>query len=293
MTATALHVDDDPAALVAALDSRARRFETRCGDGTMVWRSWGSGPPLLLLHGSHGSWLHWIRNIDVLAAHRTLWVADLPGYGESAMPPRIDHATIIGILADGIRSLLQDELPADVVGFSYGGLLGAYLAAWEPALVRRLVLIDTGGIDTPMGHLSLQRFRKLEGEERRAALRHNLLALMIHQPAKVDALALHLQEIDSLRGRMNPTELVLPDRLLQVLPEIAAPLGVIWGEFDQPHPAPAVQEEVLRRYRPELEFRVIADAGHWVMYEQPEAFNRTVLELLKPTAGGQGATRYR
>jgi len=41
-----------------------------------------------------------------------------------------------------------------------------------------------------------------------------------------------------------------------------------------------VQEAVLRQHYPALEFRVIADAGHWVMYEQPEAFNRTVMELL-------------
>lgn len=280
MTATEIPPAGDPTAFVEAFERRARRFETPCGDGAMVWRSWGSGPPLLLLHGSHGSWLHFIRNIDALAAGHTLWVPDLPGYGESAMPPRIDHATIVAVLASGMRQLIAEALPTDVVGFSYGGLIGAYLAALEPSLVRRLVLVDTGGIDTPMGHLSLQRFRKLSGEARRAALRNNLLALMIHQPAKVDALALHLQETDSLRARMNPTDLVLPDKLIPVLPMIAAPLGVIWGEFDQPHPAPDVQETVLRQYRPNLDFRVIADAGHWVMYEQPEAFNRTVEALL-------------
>jgi pimeloyl-ACP methyl ester carboxylesterase len=280
MTAADLDADSDPAAVVAALDSHARRFETPCGDGSMVWRTWGSGPPLLLLHGSHGSWLHWIRNIEALAEKRTLWVADLPGYGESAMPPRIDHATITGILADGIRRLIPAELPADVVGFSYGGLLGAYLAAREPALVRRLVLVDTGGIDTPMGRLSLRGFRKLAGEERRAALRDNLLSLMIHDPAHVDALALHVQEIDSLRAGMNPTDLVLPDKLIAPLAKITAPLAAIWAEFDQPHPVPAVQEAVLRQHCPNIVFRVIADAGHWVMYEQPAAFNQALIELL-------------
>jgi pimeloyl-ACP methyl ester carboxylesterase len=287
MTATTLLSDNDPAAVVAELDGRARRFETPCGEGVVVWRAWGSGPPLALFHGSHGSWLHWIRNIDALAAERTVWVPDLPGYGESAMPPQTDHAPYSAVLAEGLQRLVAAELPLDIIGFSFGGVVAAYLAARWPELVRRLVLVDTGGLATPMGSLSLRGFRKHQGEERRAALRDNLLALMIHDPAHVDALALHIQEVDSLRARMNPTDLVLPDRLIAVLPEIAAQLSVIWAEYDQPHPAPAVQEAVLRRYRPEIAFRVIADAGHWVMYDQAAAFNRVAQDLLaRPLARG-------
>jgi pimeloyl-ACP methyl ester carboxylesterase len=41
-----------------------------------------------------------------------------------------------------------------------------------------------------------------------------------------------------------------------------------------------VQEAALRRFQPELDFRVIPGAGHWAMYEQPEEFNRAVIELL-------------
>jgi len=285
MTATIQPLDSNPAAVIAELDGRARRFETPCGEGVMVWRSWGSGPPLVLFHGSHGSWLHWARNIDALAADRTLWVADMPGYGESAMPPGQDHASYSAVLAEGLRGLVAPELPLEIVGFSFGGVVGAYFSALHPGLVRRLVLVDTGGLDTPMGHLVLQRFRKLEGEERRAALRANLLALMIHDPARVDDLALYIQEFDSLRARMNPTALVLPDRLIEALPKIDAQLSAIWGGHDQPHPVPEAQEEVLRRHRPEIAFRTIPDAGHWVMYEQPAMFNQTVQELLARPPG--------
>ena len=79
----------NPADIVAAFEERSRRFETPCGEGRIVWRVWGSGPPLLLTHGGGGSWLHWIRNIDALAQERTVWAVDLPGYGDSAMPPRV------------------------------------------------------------------------------------------------------------------------------------------------------------------------------------------------------------
>src|SRR5579872_798715 len=60
-----------PMEFVAELDARATTVATPCGSGRMVWRCWGEGTPLVLLHGGYGSWTHWIRNIDGLAArHR-------------------------------------------------------------------------------------------------------------------------------------------------------------------------------------------------------------------------------
>jgi pimeloyl-ACP methyl ester carboxylesterase len=270
----------DPAATLAAFEARARRFETPCGEGSLVWRSWGSGPPALLAHGSHGGWSHWIRNIEALAQVRTLWIPDLPGYGESAMPPSQDHAAIASVIAMGLRRLIPAELPLDFIGFSFGGAVGAYFAALYPELVRRLILVGTGGLDTPMGRVELRRLRGLEASERRAGHRANLLGLMLHDPASVDELALHIHETNGARARLDPTPLVLPDKLMSALPQITAQIDAIWGGLDRPHPNPPVQEAALRRSHPTLDFRVIPGAGHWAMYEQPEEFNRTVIDLL-------------
>src|SRR5262245_3260657 len=75
------------AAHVSALERAARRHTTPCGTGVMVWRAWGTGDPLVLLHGGYGSWTHWIRAIPPLSQHYELWVPDIPGLGDSAMPP--------------------------------------------------------------------------------------------------------------------------------------------------------------------------------------------------------------
>ena len=270
----------DPAAIVADVESRSRRFETPCGDGMMVWHAWGAGPPLVLMHGSHGSWTHWIRNIDAFAATRTVWVPDIPGHGESASAERDDHEAIAAAIAAGLRELIGDELPVDLIGFSFGGVAAGNLAAFHPDLVRRLIVVGTGGLDTPMGDVQLQRLRGLEGDERLEAVRLNLLGLLLHNDEAADALAIHLQETNIARTRLSPHDLVLPDRLLMALPRVTASLGAIWGECDRPHPAEWGQEQALRRTHPDLLFRIIPDAGHWVMYEQAEAFNRTALELL-------------
>jgi len=280
MNAISLPPDAEPAAIVADFERRARRFETPCGDGSLVWRAWGSGPPVLLTHGGHGAWSHWIRNIDALAAERTVWAPDLPGLGESALPPREDHEAISDAIAAGLRRLIAPDLPVDIVGFSFGGVASAHLAAFHPELVRRLIVVDTGGLDLPMGHIDVRGIRGLADAERSAVLRANLLSLMLHDPASVDALALHLQAINGRRARIQAEKLVLPDKLLLVLPRVSVQLDAIWGEHDNPHPDPAAQASVFRRFHPDLDFRVIPDAGHWAMYERPAAFNRTVLDLL-------------
>jgi pimeloyl-ACP methyl ester carboxylesterase len=265
---------------IQEFEAKARRFETPCGDGALVWRSWGSGPPVVLAHGSHGAWSHWIRNIEVLASAHTVWVPDLPGYGESALPPSAHHAAISAALVAGLRQLLESKASPDFVGFSFGGVVSAHLAVRHPDFVRRLILVGTGGLDTPLGDIKLKRIRGLEGEERRAVNRDNLLALMLHDPASVDDLALEIHALNGSRARLDPISLVLPDRLLEALPRITVQVDAVWGERDRPHPNPQLQEAVLRRFSPSMDFRVIRDAGHWAMYEQPREFNRVLVELL-------------
>src|SRR6202051_727354 len=61
--------------------------------GKIFARVGGSGPPLLLLHGHPQSNVMWHRVAPELAPHFTLVIADLPGYGWSAVPEAdADHA---------------------------------------------------------------------------------------------------------------------------------------------------------------------------------------------------------
>ena len=75
-------ISEATVALVEGIAAEADRIETPCGDGMMVWRRWGSGPPLVLLHGGYGSWMHWVRNVLPLA--RRLMRSDTnPTQGQS------------------------------------------------------------------------------------------------------------------------------------------------------------------------------------------------------------------
>jgi pimeloyl-ACP methyl ester carboxylesterase len=269
-----------PETLVADYEARARRVDTPCVGGTIAWRVWGEGEPLVVGHGGQGAWSHWIRNIDSLSAERMLIAVDMPGHGDSAMPEPVDHRGISAALAGGLREILGGR-KVDLAGFSFGGCSFAHFAAYYPELARRLVLIGTGGLDTPHGHVNLGRVAGLQGEERKAMLKSNLLGLMLHHPESADALAQHLLWSNARKARLHQVpELVIPDRwrrscrsarpgrrdLGRVRPAASRPGGA--GSGDPPHPS-------------ELRFRVIADAGHWAMYERPEAFNAALLDMLR------------
>jgi pimeloyl-ACP methyl ester carboxylesterase len=270
----------DPVEELAALEARARRVETPCGDGTLVWRIWGSGPPLVLGHGGQGAWSHWVRNIEALARHHTVIAPDLPGHGDSAMPASVDHDVISADIAAAMRLLLPKNSLAEFAGFSFGGAVFTHFAARYPQFVRRVIIIGTGGLDTPHGHIDLGRVGGLQGEERRAAIKRNLLGLMLHHGETVDEMAMHLLVANGRQARLPVVDLVLPDKVALALPQLSVPIDAIWGEFDRPHPDPAVQEAVLRRAQPDCHFRVIAGAGHWAMYEKPETFNVALLDML-------------
>jgi 2-hydroxy-6-oxonona-2,4-dienedioate hydrolase len=107
-----------PAAAVEALARAARKVRTSCGDGTMVWRVWGAGEPLVLFHGGSGSWTHWFRTIPELSRHYELWVADIPGLGDSAMPPEpLVPASIAQVVATGLTQLFPGDKRLRLAGF--------------------------------------------------------------------------------------------------------------------------------------------------------------------------------
>lgn len=241
--------------------------------------------------------MHWIRNIDGLAAAgRRLILPDLPGFGDSDPPadresPRA-HAELV---ARGLGMLGEADAPFDVVGFSLGALIGCLVAEIAPERVRRLILVDAGGLDTPMRFADLRPIRGVPPEERRAINRHNLAAMMLHDPAGIDDLAIDISMYYGPLARTRIQYHVVPDKLLEAIARIRTPIDLIWGERDFPHPDPEANARAVRRFHPDARLRVVPEAGHWSMYERPDAFNAALADLLRqpvrepPAAPGQGA----
>jgi len=123
-------ISEETVAIVEGVAAEAERIETPCGAGTMVWRVWGNGPPLVLMHGGYGSWTHWVRNVLALARKFTVVAPDLPGLGESATPPEPHTAEgLAAIVVEGLDIVLPRDTAPHIAGFSFGGVLGGHVAA--------------------------------------------------------------------------------------------------------------------------------------------------------------------
>lgn len=258
----------------------------------MVWHRWspataGKHLPVVLLHGGSGSWTHWLKNIDALVASgRQVLAADMPGFGDSSLPSKGRDADALPEPVEaGLRVLLGDGR-CDLVGFSFGGMVAGLLAAQFPARAARLVLVAAPGLGLAARNtITLTAWRHLaDPAERETVHRGNLAALMLYRPEAISALALRLHTDNTLRDRMKGRRLAYTDILARALPGVSCPVFAIYGREDalyrqrQESLAPALQAAPGFRG-----MHWVDGAGHWVQFEQPEAFDALLLALLDET----------
>lgn len=277
---------DEPHAELRAVASAARRTETPCGDGTLVWRAWGQGRPLVLLHGGSGSWRHWLRNIPDFARDRLVICPDLPGLGDSAMPPMpATPETIAPILLEGLRLVLPDSPGYDLAGFSFGALCSGHLAALDHERCLSLTVIGAGALGFERSPTTLVKVRHLEGTGRDEANRHNLAALMVADATRIDDVALAMQDLHTRRARFKSRGWANTDSLKQAIARSRAPLATIYGELDAiARPNVALRLDLIRSMCAGATAESIPGAGHWVAYEAPELFNAALRRVLDRVA---------
>ncbi len=221
--------------MIEEVEARAARSVTAVASGAMVWRAWGAGPPLVLLHGASGSWTHWIRNVLPLAAHHRVLAPDMPGYGESDAPPEPHTADRLAeLVAAGIDRMLPPPAVFDLAGFSFGAIIGGLVAARLGARLRTLVLLGPGGLGLePASPRALLRLEPAMAPEAvRHVHRENLRTLMLARPESADELAVRLQIDNVRRARFKSGTIPVSDVLLRALPAVRARLAGIWGGRD-------------------------------------------------------------
>jgi len=262
----------------------------------------GSGPALVLLHGFTGAAGSWAAHLPALSARCSTVAIDMLGHGASDAPAEPSRYGIEHAAADVLAVLDRLRIGrAAVLGYSMGGRAALFLAAVAPERVTALILESASpGIADAAGRAA----RAAQDAELADAIERDgvpafvdrwerlpLFATQAALPAEVRAVV-RAQRIaqsprglaNSLRGLGQGAQRALFDRL-GALP---MPVLLIAGECDERYAALGL---VMRRAIPDARVVVVPAAGHTVHLEQPEAFQRAVLDFLRSVEDGDAARR--
>jgi 2-hydroxy-6-oxonona-2,4-dienedioate hydrolase len=249
----------------------------------------GSGPDLVLLHGTGGHLEAYSRDFATLAQHFRVTAYDMVGHGWSALPDK--HYTI-DVLSDHLLAVMS-ELGLDrphLSGESLGGWVVAWAAAHHPDRVGRLVLNTPGNIANKpdvmarMRDSTLAAVRMPDDE----TVRRRVEFLFHHKDMVTDELVNLRRAIYSRPGyeRAILNTLVLQDPEIRKdfawspdwVQNVVAPTLLLWTDHD---PTGGLDEaDLLLQWLPDARLHVIEDAGHWPQWEKPQEFLNAHIEFL-------------
>lgn len=106
--------------------------------GMLHYQQWGSGHPLILLHGNGEDLTIFNEAAQVLSERFCVYALDLPGHGRSHRPQVLHYRHIAQAIRSFIRSLGLEK--PYLYGFSDGGIIGLMLAIDSPHLLSKLVI---------------------------------------------------------------------------------------------------------------------------------------------------------
>jgi haloalkane dehalogenase len=266
------------------------------GTGEVAYRTVGSGPDVLFVHGWPASGATFRRLLPHLADHVTCHLLDLPGAGSSRYTA--DTPLTIQNHIHSVRRCI-DLLALDdvaVVGHDSGGMIARHAVAGDPRL-RALGLIDT---EPPSGlgwrFKSFIAGRKVPGFGAalgwlagRPRLRRNGFVL---GDAFLDRSLLDgefdeffLQPLHRSRTHRDATMRLLKSfdhQLVRDLGElhrrITVPVQLVWGEHDKFFPVRTA--EAMVGTFPDARLQVIAGAGLFAHEERPEEVAQALLPVL-------------
>lgn len=253
--------------------------------GSVAWHEFGEPiphrKPLVLLHGGHGSWEHWARNIDALAQHFHVFVPDMPGFGESSFIDSQFQSGMVDPMIATMNVLLGEHQDVDIAGFSFGGFVAAHMANQRRGIAKLALLGSAGhgGPRRPRGELLAWKELHASGNlsQLNQVMRENLFLQMISTYDRIDAQAIRIHQDACVATRFKSKPIARPGGLAEQLEKYAGPVLLIWGEHDITC-TPEYLIETLVSGRLNRSKELVVDAGHWVQYEKSDQINATLIQ---------------
>lgn len=257
------------------------------------WDRFGSGPPVVLCHGTPWSSYVWRSTVAELRRVRTLYLWDMLGYGQSDRP---DADVSLATQGELLAALIADwglESP-DVVAHDFGGavalrahLLGG-VGVGSLALVDVVVLSPWGSPFFRLVREHADVFTRLPPNLHRALVAEYMAGAsqMGLQPQVVDALVepwIGHEGQPAFYRQIAQADPIHTDEIEPLIREIDVPTLIVWGSDDSWIPVEQAHRlhELIRGSRLEL----IDGAGHLVQEDRPAELNRLLGSWLSSLGG--------
>lgn len=238
----------------------------------------GAGRPVLVLHHDTGT-PDRAFFYDALAARFDVIVPNHPGFGAKAERAAwMRHPRDLAALYQWLLAELKVD-GASLVGLGFGGWVAAEMAALAPRDFSRLVLVGAMGIKPPDGDIKDQAIVSYI-DYAKAGFHSEAAFARVYGDVSTDQLV----DWDMCREmcfRIAWKPYMYSQTLPHLLGGVRAPALVVWGEHDQvvPKSAGTVYADALK-----AKLETVADAGHCVALEQPDALARLVVGFIDQNA---------
>jgi pimeloyl-ACP methyl ester carboxylesterase len=234
----------------------------------------GRGPAVLLSHGYSATRRMWDDQHRALGDRYRVISWSMRGHGETESPADPAAYSADQTVAD-MRALLGHVgvERAVIGGLSLGGYVSLAFYLAHPEMVRALVICDSG---PGYRNADARRQWNERAQERAVALETRGLAALGQSREVRESASLHR----SAQGLAHAARGMLAQegsRVIDGLGAIDVPTLIIVGDRDQPFIAPC---EYMAKKISGARLEVIRDAGHSSNLDQPEAFNRVLLDFL-------------
>ena len=232
--------------------------------------------PIVFIHGSGDSARAWRLQVEGLRDQYGVFAIDLPGHGQRA--DTLPQETTVRDYAQAVHEIIQQELHLDhpiIAGHSLGGAIALMMALEYGDELGGLILIGTGA-----------RLRVLPASLE-AARTTPQQARIVLTKAGVAPVNVETVPPTILSEQVEPASYILYRDLaacnifdcMPRLQEIHLPTLIICGTDDAA--TPVKYSQYLHERIAGSALRIIADAGHYVMREKPEAVNKAITEWLE------------
>ena len=251
----------------------------QAGADTQAYFKTGSGPAVVIIHGVGGHKEDWRGVAEALAANHTVYAVDMLGFGGSS---RDCKDLKVSTQAAAIKALLAKEglAKAKLIGNSVGGWVAATFAATYPEMTDKLVVIDPAGFAAMFEGESPVNLFPDDVEQMK-----KLLSFVIHSDfAHTNEFAAQAFAGFQASGEKSIVPVLWPSlfesaRLEALLPNVKAPMLVIWGKEDRLFPVALCP--YLTSLTPGAKSVVIENASHFPQVDQPAALIESLTSFLK------------